>query len=79
MVLISNNTLGYTKKATVSGLQIIAYTCGTQIGPQTFRPHEAPKYPNGKMLVVIMYGLSALILLAIRLLNVLENKRRDKI
>lgn len=78
MVLISNNTLGYTKKATVSGLQIIAYACGNWIGPQTFRSHEAPNYPTGKTLVAIMYGLSALILLVIRFVNIFENRRRDK-
>lgn len=28
MVMISNNTVGYTKKATVNGLQILAYGAG---------------------------------------------------
>ncbi|TVY29160.1 putative transporter [Lachnellula hyalina] len=79
MVLISNNTLGYTKKATVSGAQIIAYACGNWIGPQTFRSNEAPDYPTGKTLVAIMYGLSALVLLAIRVLNIYENRRRDRL
>lgn len=78
MVLISNNTLGYTKKATVSGLQIIAYGAGNWIGPQTFRSHEAPNYPTGKTLVAIMYGCSALTLLVLRLVNIMENRRRNK-
>lgn len=78
MVLISKNTLGYTKKATVSGLQIIAYACGNWIGPQTFRSHEAPNYPTGKTLVAIMYGLAALTLLALRGVNMWENRRRDR-
>ena len=79
MVLISNNSLGYTKKATVSGLQIIAYGCGNWIGPQTFRSHEAPQYRTGKTIVAIMYGLAALTLLAIRAVNMLENRRRDRL
>ncbi|KAF8857058.1 MFS general substrate transporter [Acephala macrosclerotiorum] len=78
MVLISNNTLGYTKKATVSGLQIIAYGCGNWIGPQTFRSREAPNYPTGKTLVAIMYGLSALTLLILRFVNIMENRKRNK-
>ncbi|VUC26107.1 unnamed protein product [Clonostachys rosea] len=79
MVMISNNTLGYTKKATVNGLQILAYGAGNWIGPQTFRSSEAPEYRSGKMMVAIMYGASAVVLLLIRLVNVLENRRRDRI
>ncbi|KAH0424883.1 hypothetical protein CcaCcLH18_11310 [Colletotrichum camelliae] len=78
MVMISNNTLGYTKKATVNGLQILAYGAGNWIGPQTFRSNEAPNYKNGKMMVAIMYGLAACTIVAIRLVNIWENKRRDK-
>uniref|UniRef100_L2GCA4 MFS allantoate transporter n=1 Tax=Colletotrichum fructicola (strain Nara gc5) TaxID=1213859 RepID=L2GCA4_COLFN len=78
MVMISNNTLGYTKKATVNGLQILAYGAGNWIGPQTFRSNEAPNYKNGKLMVAIMYGLAACTIVAIRLVNIWENKRRDK-
>ncbi|KAJ9156055.1 MFS allantoate transporter [Pleurostoma richardsiae] len=78
MVMISNNTLGYTKKATVNGLQIIAYGAGNWIGPQTFRSHEAPNYHSGKLMVAVMYGCAALTLLAIRAVNILENRRRNK-
>lgn len=78
MVMISNNTLGYTKKATVNGLQILAYAAGNWIGPQTFRASDAPNYHQGKTLVAIMYGCAAATLVLIRVLNVLENKRRDK-
>ena len=78
MVMISNNTLGYTKKATVNGLQILAYGAGNWVGPQTFRASDAPDYKKGKTLVAIMYGLAAATLIMIRIINVLENKRRDK-
>lgn len=78
MVMISNNTLGYTKKATVSGCQILAYAAGNWIGPQTFRSNEAPNYKNGKLMVAVMYGLAACTLVVIRLVNIWENKRRDK-
>ncbi|KAH6884929.1 major facilitator superfamily domain-containing protein [Thelonectria olida] len=78
MVMISNNTLGYTKKATVNGAQILAYAAGNWIGPQTFRANEAPEYYHGKMMVAIMYGLAALTLVAIRVVNIMENRRRDK-
>ncbi|KAF1954322.1 hypothetical protein CC80DRAFT_567503 [Byssothecium circinans] len=59
MVVISNNTLGYTKKATVNGLQILAYGAGNWIGPQTFRSSQAPEYYSGKLMVAVMYGAAA--------------------
>lgn len=79
MVMISNNTLGYTKKATVNGLQILAYGAGNWIGPQTFRSSQAPEYYGGKLMVAIMYGISACVLLLIRFVNWRENKRRDRL
>ncbi|OMP86683.1 putative transporter [Diplodia seriata] len=78
MAMISTNTLGFTKKATVNGLQILAYAAGNWIGPQTFRSDDAPDYYYGKLMVAIMYGLAAITLLVIRLVNVLENRRRDR-
>lgn len=79
MVMISNNTVGYTKKVTVNALQIIAYGAGNWIGPQTFRSGDAPLYYHGKLMVAIMYGLAACTLIAIRVVNILENRRRDKL
>ena len=78
MVMISNNTLGYTKKATVNGLQILAYAAGNWIGPQTFRSNQAPTYFDGKLMVAIMYGLAAVVLVVLRIINILANKRRDR-
>lgn len=78
MTMISNNTVGYTKKATVNALQILAYGAGNWIGPQTFRADDAPEYLHGKLMLAIMYGAAALVLVLIRVVNIMENKRRDK-
>jgi MFS transporter, ACS family, allantoate permease len=78
MTMISNNTVGFTKKTTVNALQIVAYGAGNWIGPQTFRASDAPEYFHGKLMVAVMYGAAAVILLLVRLINVYENKRRDK-
>ncbi|EME42131.1 hypothetical protein DOTSEDRAFT_89608 [Dothistroma septosporum NZE10] len=79
MTMISNNTVGYTKKATVNALQILAYGAGNWIGPQTFRSGDAPDYLHGKLMVAIMYGAAAVVLVLIRLVNIFENRRRDKL
>lgn len=78
MVMISNNTLGYTKKVTVNTLQILAYGAGNWIGPQTFVAADAPEYYHGKLMVAVMYGSAAGVLILIRIFSILENKRRDK-
>ncbi|KAL9581909.1 MAG: hypothetical protein Q9203_005710 [Teloschistes exilis] len=42
--LIATNVAGYTKKTTVAAIFLIAYCVGNIIGPQTFRPKDAPRY-----------------------------------
>lgn len=79
MVLISNNTLGYTKKVTVNSIQIIAYAVGNWIGPQTFRESDAPNYRRGKTMIACLYGATAVILVIIRFVNIRENRRRDRL
>jgi MFS family permease len=79
MVLISNNTLGYTKKVTVNSIQIICYAAGNWIGPQTFVDSDRPEYRKGKTMIACLYGASVIILIVIRLFNMRENKRRDKL
>jgi hypothetical protein len=78
MVMIPNDTLCYTKKATVSGMRILAYAVGKWMGPQTFRSWDAPDYETGKTMVAIMYGLAALTLVAILVMNISENMHRNK-
>lgn len=79
MSLISANTVGYTKKLTVNGLQILAYAGGNWIGPQCYFAREAPVYLTGKILSAVFYGCSIICLMLIRMLNIWENKRRDKL
>lgn len=79
MAALSANSVGYTKKATVNAIQIIAYGIGNWIGPQTFQAHTAPHYTTGKIVLASFYGLSMVTLFVLRMLNYFENKRRDKL
>ena len=45
--LISSNVGGFTKKATVTGLNFVGYCLGNIVGPQFFTLEEAPEYPTG--------------------------------
>ncbi|WWC93568.1 hypothetical protein V866_000403 [Kwoniella sp. B9012] len=78
MTSLSVNTVGYTKKATAGAVQIIAYGIGNWIGPQTFQAKTAPHYRTGKMILAIFYGLAIANLFALRIVNMIANKRRDK-
>ncbi|KAK3671796.1 Allantoate permease [Recurvomyces mirabilis] len=50
--LISSNIAGYTKKTTVAALYLIAYCVGNIIGPQTFRPKDAPRYVPAEVTII---------------------------
>ncbi|PNS20595.1 hypothetical protein CAC42_322 [Sphaceloma murrayae] len=55
--LISTNVAGYTKKTTVAALYLIAYCAGNIIGPQTFRPKDAPRFVPAEITIVVCWGL----------------------
>ncbi|KAL2005382.1 hypothetical protein VTN00DRAFT_2593 [Thermoascus crustaceus] len=54
--LISSNVAGYTKKTTVAALYLIGYCAGNIIGPQTFRPKDAPRYVPAEITIIVCWG-----------------------
>jgi len=53
--LLSSNVAGYTKKTTVAALYLIAYCAGNIIGPQVFRPKDAPRYLPAEITIIVCY------------------------
>ncbi|KAI1495009.1 major facilitator superfamily transporter allantoate [Biscogniauxia mediterranea] len=51
--LISTNVAGWTKKTTSAAMYLIAYCVGNIIGPQVFRPQDAPQYTNAITVVLV--------------------------
>ncbi|SCU86084.1 LAMI_0D00342g1_1 [Lachancea mirantina] len=76
---ISANTLGYTKKWTVSSINLLAYAAANIAGPHTFIASQAPHYAGAKTALVVCYACAIVILLALYIINIRENKRRDKL
>lgn len=76
---ISANTSGYTKKWTVSSINLVAYAAANLAGPQTFIPKQAPFYKGAKIAIVVCYAAMTVILIILLLVNLRENKRRDRI
>ncbi|KKY29234.1 putative mfs allantoate [Phaeomoniella chlamydospora] len=58
--LVATNIAGYTKKTTVAALYLIAYCVGNIIGPQTFRPQDAPTYRSAEITIIVCYALGLL-------------------
>ena len=54
--LIASNVAGYTKKTTVAALYLMAYCIGNIIGPQTFRPQDAPRYIPAEITIIVCWG-----------------------
>lgn len=77
--LISTNVAGYTKKTTVAAMYLIAYCVGNIIGPQTFRPKDAPRYVPAEIVIICCYGVGLAIMLFIYLWCRSQNKKKAEI
>lgn len=77
--LISSNVAGHTKKTTVAAIYIIGYCAGNIIGPQTFRPKDAPRYVPAEITMMICYALCVVDLLFISWWYRRENRRKSVI
>ncbi|KAH6662833.1 MFS allantoate transporter-like protein [Halenospora varia] len=51
--LVSTNIAGYTKKTTIAALMLIGYSVGNIIGPQVFRPKDAPDYRPAQIVILV--------------------------
>ncbi|QLG71667.1 hypothetical protein HG535_0C00130 [Zygotorulaspora mrakii] len=75
---ISANTLGYTKKWTVMSIMLIGYCAGNIAGPHTFIESQAPHYQGAKVTLVVCFAVGIALLTGLYILNVSENKKRDR-
>lgn len=78
--LISSNVAGYTKKTTVAAVYLVGYCVGNIIGPQTFRPKDAPRYVPAEITILVCWvvclGIMAFIYFYWRLQNSKKAKAR---
>ena len=58
--LIASNVAGYTKKTTVAAIFLMSYCIGNIIGPQTFRPKDAPQYVPAEITILVCLFLCLL-------------------
>jgi ACS family allantoate permease-like MFS transporter len=77
--LLASNVAGYTKKTTVAALYLIGYCVGNIVGPQTFRPKDAPRYVPAEVVILVCWGLCILDLAFIYLYYKRMNKKNAAI
>ncbi|KUL82429.1 hypothetical protein ZTR_11203 [Talaromyces verruculosus] len=93
--IVSANTAGHTKKVLTNCILLLGSTSGSMTGPQITKnasvfsldnavifAHEFiqdPTYEKVKLMMMLAPTICLLILACIRLINVFENRRRDKL
>lgn len=77
--LISSNVAGYTKKTTTAAMYLIAYCVGNIIGPQTFRPSDAPRYVSAEVTILVCYCVCLLIMAFLYWWSRVQNSKKAAI
>jgi hypothetical protein len=73
------NTAGHTKKVITNAILFLGYCTGNIAGPFFYKTDQSPEYPLGIWSMIVAHLLEACIVIALRIMLSLENKRRDKI
>ncbi|ATY66256.1 Major facilitator superfamily general substrate transporter [Cordyceps militaris] len=76
--MVGANVQGYTKKVCVTGLVSLANACASIIGPQTFRPQDAPRYIPAKITVFCVTGVGIAVAVLLRVLYGVRNRANAK-
>ncbi|KPI34386.1 putative transporter [Cyphellophora attinorum] len=76
--LPASNLGGYTKRVTGTAVVFLAYCAGNIVGPHAFLASEAPIYETGVRTVIGCSVAQFVLAVALRILLVSRNKRRDR-
>ncbi|KAK5138019.1 hypothetical protein LTR08_005816 [Meristemomyces frigidus] len=74
--LISSNFAGYTKKTTVAALYLIGYCVGNIIGPQAFRPGDAPRYVPAEITIIACWCVCLVLMAFIYTYSKRQNSKK---
>lgn len=76
--LVSGNVGGQTKKALASAAVFLGVAAGNIVGPFLFKDSEAPKYLTGVVGCMVSRILEIVVILALRIVFVRANNKRDR-
>ncbi|KAK7454621.1 hypothetical protein VKT23_011374 [Stygiomarasmius scandens] len=77
--LLSGNIGGQTKRAIASAAVFLGVATGNIVGPFLFKDSEAPGYFTGVVGCMVSRALEIVIILILRAIFVISNKRRDRL
>ncbi|KAF4534204.1 MFS transporter [Lasiodiplodia theobromae] len=72
------NTAGHTKKVVTNACLFLGYCAGNIAGPFFFKTEQQPTYPLGIWAMIVCHLLEVVLILILRTMLSLENKRRDR-
>ncbi|TFK73159.1 MFS general substrate transporter [Pluteus cervinus] len=73
----ASNTSGYTKKATVNAMTLVAFSVGNVIGTEIFLPQDAPDYIPGKIAIMVLMIVQLFLCFVLRWVNLHLNKKKE--
>ncbi|SJK97011.1 related to allantoate permease [Armillaria ostoyae] len=76
--LVSGNVGGQTKRAVANAAVFLGLCTGNIVGPFLFKTSEAPKYTTGIVGMLVANIVEVFVILALRILFLTSNKRRDR-
>ncbi|KAK0193417.1 MFS general substrate transporter [Armillaria mellea] len=76
--LVSGNVGGQTKRSIASAAIFLGVATGNIVGPFLFKDSEAPGYLTGVVGCMVSRALEIIIILILRAIFVISNKRRDR-
>lgn len=74
---IATNVGGHTKRVVFATSFQVAYAAGNIVGPQTYRPKDAPKYVPAQIAILVTLSSALALLVAITFFHWLWNRQRD--
>ncbi|TFK75983.1 MFS general substrate transporter [Pluteus cervinus] len=74
----ASNTSGYTKKATVNAMTLVAFAMGNIVGAEIFQPKTAPDYIPGKTAILVLMVVELALTLSLRWANIRLNKKKQE-
>ncbi|KAF7293058.1 MFS domain-containing protein [Mycena indigotica] len=75
--LTTSNVAGQTKRVAANALVSGAFSVGNIVGPQLFKPKDAPQYIPAKIVLLVTQIASAVLALSLRLYYGWKNKERE--
>ncbi|KAJ7486963.1 major facilitator superfamily domain-containing protein [Mycena latifolia] len=77
--LVTANVAGQTKRVAANAIVTAAFCIGNIVGPQLFKPKDAPQYIPAKIVLLVSQLVSAVLAIILRVYYGWQNSRKDAV